>query len=175
MACPFCGHAGPLTTEHVFAQWLRRELGTSQRARVSAQVCAECNTGWMSALETSFRSAFSRRRDGTLQPPDRTTIARWATKTASLLALAHEAVLVDDAASLRTGMPAGIEVSLGRRRSAPIDYVVQQRAVAVMVDDLVATVAPVGTLAKAQGTQLWPLRTHTLRWDTLPVVRASAS
>ena len=44
------------------------------------------------------------------------------------------------------------------------------RSVAVLVDDLIAHVAATGTLSSRHGTRLWPLRTHTMRWDTLPVI-----
>jgi hypothetical protein len=44
------------------------------------------------------------------------------------------------------------------------------RSVAVLVDDLVGHVAARGALASRHGTKLWPLRTHTIRWETLPVI-----
>ena len=31
-------------------------------------------------------------------------------------------------------------------------------------------VATRGTLASRHGTRLWPLRSHTIRWETLPVI-----
>ena len=64
-----------MTREHVFARWLVRHLHgarltaspgaratrpSTEAARISrviATVCAECNAGWMSALEVSFRRA----------------------------------------------------------------------------------------------------------------------
>ncbi len=193
----------PLTREHVFARWLVRKvhgarslpagalLGASPPhrpatiARITADVCAECNAGWMSSLEVSFRQAvFARERIGMLWAPDRTTLSRWFTKTALLLAHARGASFLPATrrAQIVTGMPEGIEVFIARRRrpSQPLDFGLdvvkcdsgapRVESVAVQVDDLVAHVADRGTLASRHGTRLWPLRTHVLRWETLPVV-----
>jgi hypothetical protein len=195
----------PMTREHVFARWLVRQVhggrltasprgratpSSTEAARISrviATVCAECNAGWMSALEGSFRRAvFGRPRVGALQAADRVTISRWFTKTAVLLAHAHGDALVDAAhrAQLVAGMPDDIEVFLARRRRPPqrLDFAFDVttdrgsdgvRSVAILVDDLVAHVAEHGTLASRHGTQLWPLRSHVLRWETLPVITAA--
>jgi hypothetical protein len=208
--CVLCLRAGrPITREHVFAHWLVRTVrgarlvasdgsaaGTpsplppSRISRVIAEVCVECNTGWMSALEVSFRQAvFARPRIGTLPAPDRVTLSRWFTKTAVLLAHAHGGVLVSGAkrAQLVAGMPDDIEVFLARRRRPrqqldfALDVVVEQdgqaqrvRSVAILVDDVVAHIAVSGQLTSRQGTRLWPLRSHTLRWETLPVISHAA-
>jgi hypothetical protein len=207
--CVLCLRAGrPITREHVFAQWLVRTVrgarlvasdgsaaGTpsplppSRISRVIAEVCVECNTGWMSALEESFRRAvFARPRVGTLPAPDRVTLSRWFTKTAVLLAHARGGVLVSGAqrAQLVAGMPDDIEVFLARRRRPrqQLDFaldVVEQdgraprvRSVAILVADVVAHIAACGTLASRHGTRLWPLRSHTLRWETLPVISDAA-
>jgi hypothetical protein len=191
----------PMTREHVFARWLVRQVhgarltateGTPSReepariSRVIATVCAECNAGWMSALESGFRRAvFGRARVGALQAPDRITISRWFTKTAVLLADAHGGALLGaDRAQLVAGMPDDVEVFLARRRRPPqrLDYALDTstdrqsdgvRSVAILVDDLVAHVAAHGTLASRHGTRLWPLRSHLLRWETLPVITAA--
>jgi hypothetical protein len=194
----------PMTREHVFARWLVREVhggrlvptyapgGTpssipaARIGRVIASVCAECNAGWMSGLEVSFRRAlFARPRVGTLQAPDRVTLSRWFTKTAVLLAEASGGVLVGEAhrAQLVTGMPDDVEVFLARRRRPrqhldfALDVVTggeagapRVRSAAILVDDLVGHVAARGTLTSRHGTRLWPLRSHTLRWETLPVI-----
>jgi hypothetical protein len=155
-------------------------------ARVIADVCDECNTGWMSSLEESFRRAlFGRPRVGSLPAPDRVTLSRWFTKTAILLAHARGGALVAAAhrAQLVTGMPDDIEVFLarGRRPRQHLDFALDMmsdhdaevprvRSVAIMVDDVVAHVAARGALASRHGTRLWPLRSHTLRWETLPVI-----
>ena len=184
-----------MTREHVFAHWLvakthgarlvpsHAAADAVRLSRVIAPVCADCNAGWMSGLETSFRRlVFARTRGGPIAAPDRTALARWFTKTATLLAHAHECELVEAAAlpALRDGMPPDVEVYLARRRRSPqrIDYaLVRQdarvRSVSITVDDLVAHVAITGALGGRHGTRLWPLRTHALRWDTLPVLGGS--
>ena len=150
-------------------------------SRVTATACADCNAGWMSALEDSFRRAvFARPRVGAIPAADRSTISRWFAKTALLLAHAHGGPIAGAAqsAQLVTGVPDDIEVFVARRRRPPqrLDFALDlgadgtPRSVAILVDDLVGHVAGRGTLASAQGTQLWPLRSHMLRWETLPVV-----
>jgi hypothetical protein len=203
--CVLCQRASPITREHIFAQWLVRQVrgarlvasdasrGLAPRSaasvrigRVIAGVCADCNTGWMSVLEESFRRAvFARPRVGILPAPDRTTLSRWFTKTAVLLAHAHGGVLVGapHRPQLVTGMPDDIEVFLARRRRPrqQLDFAIdatvdpdsdalRMRSVAILVGDLVAHVAARGTLASRHGTRLWPLRSRTLRWETLPVI-----
>lgn len=202
--CVLCLRADwPLTREHVFAHWLVRKVHGARLfssdappsatpssrpatiARITADVCAECNAGWMSSLEVSFRQAvFARERVGMLWAPDRITLSRWFTKTALLLAHARGAAFLSATrrALIVTGMPDGIEVFIARRRrpSQPLDFALdvvnpesattRVQSVAVQVDDLVAHVAERGTLASRHGTKLWPLRTHALRWETLPVV-----
>ena len=192
----------PLTREHVFAHWLVRKVHGARLlpsdappsatpssrpatiARITADVCAECNAGWMSSLEVSFRQAiFARERVGLLWAPDRITLSRWFTKTAVLLAHARGTPFLSAIrrAQIVTGMPEDIEVFIARRRkpSQPLDFAVdvvresaatRVQSVAVQVDDLVAHVAERGTLASRHGTKLWPLRTHALRWETLPVI-----
>jgi hypothetical protein len=140
----------------------------------------------MSTLEVSFRQAvFARPRVGMVWAPDRVTLSRWFTKTAALLAHAHGAGFLTAArrSQLATGVPDDIEVFLARRRRPRqrLDFALDLRpdredatpraaSVAILVDDLVAHVAPRGTLASRHGTRLWPLRTHALRWETLPVI-----
>ena len=189
----------PMTREHVFAHWLVRQVhggrlvasrpsstAPTRIGRVIADVCADCNAGWMSGLEVSFRSAlFARPRIGALQQQDRVTLSRWFTKTAVLLAEANGGALIGAAhrAQLVSGMPDDVEVFVARRRrprqhldfsldviSDPDASAPRVRSVAILVDDLVGHVAARGTLASRHGTRLWPLRSHTLRWETLPVI-----
>jgi hypothetical protein len=207
-ACVFCRRADrPLTREHVFAHWLvlkvhggrlvasRGRAPSSTRperiARLVAGVCADCNAGWMSSLEVSFRRAvFARPRVGIVPAPDRVTVSRWFTKTAVLLAHADGGALGDAERhpTLAAGMPDDIEVFLARRRRPPqrLDFTVdlmtdherdakRARSVTIFLDDLVGHVAVRGTLAGRHGTRLWPLRTHALRWETLPVIGVVAS
>ena len=185
-----------MTKEHVFAHWLIRKVHgarlvssdapaePTRLARVTAPVCAVCNAGWMSGLEVSFRRAvFGRPRLGELHMTDRVTLSRWFVKTAALIAEAHGLGIVGPAqrAQLERGMPDEVEVFIARRRRPRqrLDYALdvvrsvesaRARAVAVSVEDIVAHVAPRGTLASRHGTRLWPLRSHTLRWETLPVI-----
>ena len=161
-----------MTREHVFARWLTQRLG---RAQAAATVCAACNAGWMSTLEVAFRQAvFARPRTGPIPRADRTTLSRWATKTAVFLSDAAGLPLVapSDRAALMRAMPDGIEVFIGRRRSARtrLGHAASEGSVMINVDDLALHVAHDGVLTGASGTRLWPLRTHQLRWDTLPVV-----
>ena len=201
-ACVFCRREDrPITREHVFAHWLVRELHAASLvpnreraaarperiARVVARVCADCNAGWMSALEQSFRRLlFDRERRGALQAADRTTLSRWLTKTAVLLAQARGLSLGDVARhpELRRGMPDDLEVYVGRLRQPRqrLDFALDASvdaatvgAAGILVDDLVGHVAPRGSLAARHGTRLWPLRTHTMRWETLPVVSGFAT
>ena len=155
-------------------------------SRVVAAVCAVCNAGWMSTLEVSFRRLiFARPRLGALQALDRATLSRWATKTAILVADAGGRELVGPPRreELMTGMPGGIEVFLGRRRRPrqPLDLIIDAadddavRSVTILVADLLVSVASRrGTLTSRHGTRLWPLRTHTIRWETLPVITLAA-
>ena len=183
-----------MTREHVFARWLIQKVhgaklvasdGSSadtptRIGRVTANVCAVCNAGWMSGLEVAFRRiVFARPRTGLIPSPDRATLSRWFTKTAVLLADARgsDLVRVGARSALVSGMPDGIEVSLARLRRPrqPVDFTIEAtggdpRRVGIVVHDLVAHVAPRGTLAGRHGTRLWPLRTHALRWETLPLV-----
>lgn len=189
-----------MTREHIFARWLVRKthgarlLPSGRPAPVSeaalplskvvVPVCAECNAGWMSSLEVSFRQIlFAGPRVGEIQRPTRVTLSRWFTKTAVLLAqaLGAEVLAAEERSKLMFGMPENIEVLLARRRRARqrLDYGVdlvrdasgdRVRAVALQVDDVLAHVAPSGSLSSAHGTRLWPLRSHTMRWDTLPVI-----
>jgi hypothetical protein len=189
-----------MTREHIFARWLVRRVHGARLissaetaspqperiARLTASVCADCNAGWMSALEDSFRRAvFARPRAGAIQEPDRITLSRWFTKTAVLLGHARGATLVgpSDRPGLVNGMPDGLEVFLARRRRPPqlLDFSIDVatdpdagavRWVAVLVDDLVAHVAGRDVLASREGTRIWPLRSHLIRWETLPVVTA---
>jgi hypothetical protein len=205
-ACVLCLRTDrPLTREHVFAHWLVRKVqggrlfpsdesaGASPAssrpttiARVTAEVCATCNAGWMSTLEVSFRQAvFARPRVGLVWPPDRITLSRWFAKTAVLLAHARGAAFLSAThrSQIVTGMPDDIEVFVARRRRPRqrLDFALdlladrdgetqRARAVAILVDDFVGHVAARGTLTSKHGTRLWPLRTHALRWETLPVI-----
>lgn len=192
--CVLCRRADrPMTREHVFARWLiarvhgaklvssRAATPDPRIARVIAPVCADCNAGWMSGLEVGFRrTVFARPRAGAVQPPERTLLSRWFTKSAVLVADANGLSLgsIEHRPAVVAGMPADIEVFVARLRRPrqAIDFVLvpgeadEARAVAISVRDLVGHVAVRGTLTSRHGTRLWPLRTHALRWETLPVI-----
>src|SRR5690349_14272439 len=117
--CLFCGRLDrQMTREHVFARWLTQRVGAAGAARVIAEVCADCNAGWMSALEVGFRRLLTGSRAGPILAPDRTILSRWFTKTAILLAHARGATLVDANADVIRAMPDGVEVFIARRRRA---------------------------------------------------------
>ena len=148
---------------------------TERIGRVITVVCADCNAGWMSSLEAGFRRIlFGAPRVGLLQAPDRVTLSRWFAKTAILLAQARGGMLIDAShrAQLVTGMPDDLEVFVARRRRPQqrLDFAVESDSVSILVDDLVGHVARPGILTSWHGTRLWPLRSHVLRWETLPVM-----
>jgi hypothetical protein len=154
-------------------------------ARLVTNVCGTCNAGWMSSLEVSFRQAvFAKSRPEQIAEPTRRTLSRWFAKTAMLVAdAAHqELVPVEHWPELTTAMPIRIRVGIARvrRTQQPLDVrleyaepdanddVTRLTSVAVQVDDLVAIVTRRSSATPA--TTLWPIRSHVLRWTTLPVV-----
>ena len=154
-------------------------------ARLVTSVCGTCNAGWMSSLEVSFRQAvFARSRPEQIAEPTRRTLSRWFAKTAMLVADAanRELVAVEDWPEMTSALPAGIRVGIARvrRKQQPLEVeleyaapganhpVAELTSVAVQVDDLVAIVTRRSSVTPA--TTLWPIRSHVLRWSTLPVV-----
>lgn len=109
--CRFCRRKADRTREHVWPQWLQDSLncrddvralvhrsisgGVSSRrvqntaSMVLGGVCAECNNGWMSELETRtvpvIGRMLSEERRPTLTGEDATTLALWSFKTAIVL------------------------------------------------------------------------------------------
>ena len=197
--CRFCRREDvALTREHVFARWLVARLrawrvthaaraadaaADARIARLVTSVCAQCNAGWMSGLEVSFRQAvFAKERADHVAEPTRRTLSRWFAKTALLVAHAADQELVseDHWPQLTGAMPGGIRVGLARvrRPRQPLDVALEHESadrpngrlisVAVQVDDLAALVTRRSSVTPA--TTLWPIRTHALRWTTLPVV-----
>jgi hypothetical protein len=190
-----------LTREHVFARWLVERLrawrathaahgpadaaADARIARLVTTVCGECNAGWMSGLEVSFRQAvFAKSRADHMAEPTRRTLSRWFAKTAVLVAHAasHELVPEDNWPELTNAMPGGIRVGLARirRPRQPLDLRMEYAgsdsdrpaakltSVAVQIDDLVGIVTRRSSVTPA--TTLWPIRSHVMRWTTLPVV-----
>ena len=200
--CSFCLREDvALTREHVFARWLVERLrawrvthtargsadvaADARIARLVTNVCGQCNAGWMSGLEVSFRQAvFAKSRPEHLAEPTRRTLSRWFAKTAMLVAHAASQELVPEEhwPALTDAMPGGIRVGLARvrRPRQPLDVGLEYAgpdqiyqageltSVAVQVGDLVAIVTRRSSVTPA--TTLWPIRSHVLRWTTLPVV-----
>lgn len=153
-------------------------------ARLVTNVCGACNAGWMSGLEVSFRQAvFAKSRPEQVAEPTRRTLSRWFAKTAVLVAHATSQELVPEEQwpELTDAMPGGIRVGLARVRrprqpldvglgygESNLDHPGKLTGVAVQVDDLVAIVTRRSSVTPA--TTLWPIRSHVLRWTTLPVV-----
>jgi hypothetical protein len=154
-------------------------------ARLVTNVCGTCNAGWMSSLEVSFRQAvFAKSRPEQIAEPTRRTLSRWFAKTAALVADATNQELVPEEhwPEMTNAMPRGIRVGIARvrRKQQPLDLgleyaephandaVARLTSVAVQVDDLVAIVTRQSSVTPA--TTLWPIRSHVLRWTTLPVV-----
>ena len=154
-------------------------------ARLVTNVCGTCNAGWMSSLEVSFRQAvFTKSRPEQIAEPTRRTLSRWFAKTAMLVAdAAHrELVPVERWPEMTSALPGGIRVGIARvrRKHQPLDVELEYAApdanrpaakltsVAVQVDELVALVTTRSSVTPA--TTLWPIRSHVLRWSTLPVV-----
>lgn len=166
---------------------VRDPAATTRIARLTVGVCATCNAGWMSTLEVAFRQAvFPKSRAALIAHPTRTVMSRWFTKTAIVFARASAREFLPSVArvDVATSMPAGVRVNLARLRRPrqPLDCALghtasasdekaSARTVVIQVGGLVALVGgdplPRGD---ARGTRLWPLRSHALRWDTLPVV-----
>jgi hypothetical protein len=154
-------------------------------ARLVTSVCGTCNAGWMSGLEVSFRQAiFAKTRPEQLAEPTRRTLSRWFAKTAMLVAdAAHQELVPEEHwPEMTDAMPAGIRVGIARvrRKQQPLDVgleyagpdtndpAAELASVAIQVDDLVAIVTRRSSVTPA--TTLWPIRSHVLRWTTLPVV-----
>lgn len=114
--CVFCG-GGPLTKEHLWPEWLRKRgvLSKHPVQHIQGQeppaepwerswsapdatqgaeiVCKDCNTGWMSKLETAsipcLLPLMTGDRRPTLSVEEQSTIALWATKMAMVWQAIH--------------------------------------------------------------------------------------
>jgi hypothetical protein len=111
-SCVFCGSLG-VTAEHVWPRWVadvlpgngplafsRKSLLEPDPKRWKApslnvtikQVCASCNNGWMSTLETEAKPLLSPMIEGKpmgLSAREQKLAATWAAKTAAMLGLTH--------------------------------------------------------------------------------------
>lgn len=107
--CTFCGQRGPRAKEHVWPDWLLRRFGLEQSTMANTHlavdggsvskriqsassmvyggVCAACNNGWMSQLESSAKPIIaklisSHSSKGVLLDDEAKALALWAFKTA---------------------------------------------------------------------------------------------
>jgi hypothetical protein len=88
---------------------------------LAGEVCARCNNGWMSTLETEVAPVLTAsRRRGVVSDADALVLARWFTKTAVALNVSMPFRLLFDAPtrhSLAGGMPSNVAVGLSKVRS----------------------------------------------------------
>ncbi len=120
--CIFCSHelTGTRTKEHVIPVWLQQHLGITDamlsptrysgktgevlstrshgiNGLVAGRVCSTCNNGWMSQLEIVSMPILislmaTRRPVSDLTGAEKTTLARWAAKTAYVLNFSSNSV-----------------------------------------------------------------------------------
>ena len=195
--CWMCDATGtPRAAEHVFPQWLLARLGAAghtfaggvRAAELTVpEVCAVCNTGWMSALEVAFRSvAFEQPRRGPIADTTQLILARWFAKTAVLVhAAAGSADRIQDADrhALRRGLPATFTVHLARSSAAGsrIERAVRAEDVAsaaIRLGELVGVVhhSPPGPAPRPSRPLLRvaPVQRRRIAWDQLPSVGSLA-
>lgn len=152
--CWFCDRrAGTRSKEHIFPQWLLRhhdamdervhpvrislplggivasERGERPlRAHFNGEVCADCNNGWMSALEVAATPILTQvPRQGPIVD-DAITLSRWFAKTAVNLNVSQPYRLLVDAQArhgLAAGIPSGFAVHLFRsaKQNGVFDWV----------------------------------------------------
>jgi hypothetical protein len=135
--CIFCGRT-PLTKEHVVGDWAGRFADAGQRSivhlsdregetretrewnaraydRQARIVCAACNNGWMSDLETRASALLvPDELDGrTLGHDEQTLLATWGMKTALVLNAAES--------RLRRAIPPEVAIDFGHDRRVPVN------------------------------------------------------
>ncbi|WBL18779.1 hypothetical protein [Citricoccus sp. NR2] len=165
--CWFCDRtAGTRSKEHIFPQWLLRHhdamdervhptrislpLGGAVvsergerplRAHVNGEVCADCNNGWMSALEAAAMPILTQEpRQGAIPSDDVGVITRWFAKTAVNLNVTQPFRLLVEAQSrhgLATGIPSGFAVHLFRsaKQNGVFDWVQKSPEMALCPQD----------------------------------------
>lgn len=163
MPCVFCGGA-PVTNEHVFPQWLNRYLPAGQVQQIEQtrygpgeynvtrlhvgldfrirKVCARCNNGWLSRLETEsidiLNPLISSLEMQMLSLATQRQIALWATKTAMMM----DNVQIDPIlptvklARMRShrAIPGGTRIWMGA--CAELDPLVTNRTVRIELENL---------------------------------------
>jgi hypothetical protein len=166
---PFCWYcptnAGQHSKEHVFARWLLKELRAkdlilepqhhspmgdviSKRGPLTAnnllagEVCAACNSGWMSALELAVRPVlFPEGGRGQLSIDGQATLARWFVKTAIALNISQNYRLMvprDARHALRTAIPKAFKVFLARYAGSEVLNWIQGTNLAMFTPCLVS-------------------------------------
>lgn len=165
--CWFCDRAaGTRSKEHIFPQWLLRHYDAMDervhpirvslplggvvasergerplRAHFNGEVCAECNNGWMSALEVAVAPILTRYpRQGPISGDDALVLAQWFAKTAVNLNVSQPFRLLVDAQArhgLATGIPSGFTVHLFRseKQNGVIDWVQKSPDMALCTHD----------------------------------------
>lgn len=111
--CIFCLNDRTLTFEHLFPVWLDRLLPGDRTVEIQASneaglsnsykrktlragarvVCADCNNGWMSELESGCKDSLMKifvADVSVLDEQDLRNIARWSIKTAIIASYAHQ-------------------------------------------------------------------------------------
>jgi hypothetical protein len=149
---PFCWFCDALTgqraKEHVFPQWLVKELGAqrqtlapvrytsdlkigSQRREfpvtslLAGEVCRQCNSGWMSELEVAAAPVIRALLNN--QPVNASELqifTRWAAKTAVAINVSQPFRLLwggEQRHVLASGLPEGLVVGLGQTTPNPED------------------------------------------------------
>lgn len=160
------------SAEHVFPQWLLRDYGAANELTrptrrdhltpwmlsdrgpiplrsLKVNVCAACNNGWMSQLEAAAKPLLTGPRAGELNPDDVETLARWFTKTATVLNVSMPYRLLVDRAARHSlaagGMPTDLYVALHRvsRQDGVVDWA-QGHSQALFPADEAASARPDG-------------------------------
>lgn len=121
--CAFCNGPDP-TAEHVFPQWLSRELLSIstlvdlkaergprplRTVNITAPICRKCNNRWLSVLENDVKPLLTplvRGDECCLEQTEQKLLATWALKTAMMLDLASGSPVI----------PTGFFHSLRQRR-----------------------------------------------------------
>lgn len=136
-SCTFCGASKPLTREHVIPVWLQRYVGGEEKggfrgthvswtgtplskrkaganSHTLGTVCAPCNNGWMSRLESDFGRLLPRLQadmsPGRFSKAERRTIARWIVKTG---------ITAHRSANYRPILPAWLPIALSQGANIP--------------------------------------------------------
>jgi hypothetical protein len=171
-------------SEHVFPRWLLSRIPA--RSLTAVEICETCNSGWMSGLEVVFRAAaFRRPRAGQISQTTQLIIARWFAKTAVMVGVAEQSGMLVPAPArhgLRSGLPDGFEVFLGRHaaRVKKLEYRIGVGAepafvCGIRVGELIGVVvfqSPRVVKSAKPLLRIGPSQKRKIGWNDLPTVRA---